>query len=103
VEELAMLIQEAIFPALYDQAARQFNGGQRLIFGPVAISKDWIQIGKKTVPWSEVQQVSIQKGILKVSQKEGESINWASFQALVIPNLNVLLNIINQVVGLKTE
>jgi hypothetical protein len=101
VEDLAKIIQDSIFPILYDQAAQQYNAGQELVFGPVAISQAGIQIGKKTVPWTEVQQVSIQRGILKVSKKGGGWFSGASAAASVIPNLNVLLNLIYQVVGLK--
>jgi len=102
VEELAITIQDAITPILFNQAAQQYNAGQLLAFGPVTIGKDGIRIGKKTYPWVEVQQVSVQQGILKVSQKEGGWFSGATVSAAVIPNLNVLLNIIHQVVGLKT-
>ena len=102
VEELAKAIQDAIYPILFDQAARQYNAGQELVFGPVLISTSGIQIGKKTFPWNDVEQVAIQKGILKVSKKGGGWFSGASAPASVIPNLNVLLNIIQQVVGLKT-
>ena len=102
VEELALIIQAAITPILYDRAAQQYNAGQLLVFGPVTISQGGIQIGKKTVPWAEVQQVSVQQGILKVSQKEADWFSGARVSTAVIPNLQVLLNIIHQVVGVKT-
>jgi hypothetical protein len=102
VEELAKDIQEGIYPILYNRAAQQYNTGERLVFGPVAISKGGIEMGKKTFPWTEVRQVSIQRGILKVSPKGGGWFSGARLSASVIPNLNVLLNIVNQVVGLKT-
>jgi hypothetical protein len=102
VEKLAQAIEQAIFPRLYDQAAAQYNTGQTLAFGPVTISKDGIQIGKKTYPWTEVKAVSIHQGILKVSQKDGGWFSGASATASTIPNLGVLLNIIHQVTGLKT-
>ena len=102
VEELAIIIQAAILPGLYEQAARQYNAGQRLVFGPVTIDQAGIQIGKKTYAWAEVRQVSIQRGILKVSKTESGWFSGASAPVSVIPNLNVLLNIIHQVVGLMT-
>jgi hypothetical protein len=101
VEELAKAIQESIFPILYGWAAQEYNAGQTLVFGPVAISQAGIRLGKKKYSWIEVQQVSIQNGILKVSKKGGGKFSGASASASVIPNLNVLLNIIYQVVGLK--
>jgi len=102
VEELALLIQDATTPSLYDQARQQFNAGQQLVFGPVVISKAGMEVSRKTYPWDEVRQVSIRRGILRVSKKDGNWLSGASAPVSIIPNLNVLLNIINQVVGLKT-
>jgi hypothetical protein len=102
VEELAKAIEQGIFPHLYERAAQQYNLGQTLAFGPVAISKTGIQISKKVYPWTEVQQVTVQRGFLKVSKKGGGWFSGASAAASAIPNLSVLLNMIHQVVGLKT-
>lgn len=101
VEALAKFIQDGIFPILYEQSARQYLAGQKLIFGPVAIDQTGIQIGKRIFSWSEVQQVSIRRGILKVVRREGGWNGRASASVSAIPNLNVLLSIINQVVGIK--
>ena len=103
VEELAQAIQEAIFPLLYERAAQEFNSGQKLAFGQAVISKDGFQVGKKTYPWSEVQQVSIRQGMLKVSKAGGGWLSGSSLPASLIPNLNVLLSLIYQVVGLKVD
>jgi hypothetical protein len=102
VEELAIIIRDTILPGQYERAAQQYNAGQRLVFGPVTIDQAGIQMGKKIYAWAEVRHVSIQRGILKISNKEGGWFNGASTPISAIPNLHVLLNIIHQVVGLKT-
>lgn len=102
VEELAKYIEESIFPLLYGPVADHYNNGQTIVFGPVAISKSGIGIGKKTYPWTDVKEVSIHKGVLKVSKNDGGWFSGASAAASVIPNLRVLITIIQQVVGLKT-
>jgi fumarate reductase subunit D len=103
VDELAKDIEQGIFPLLYARAASEYNAGQKLVFGPVVISKDGIQISKKTYPWTDVKDVSIHQGILKVSKKDGGWFSGASASAASIPNLRVLLTIIDQVAGLKTR
>ncbi|MCX6099935.1 MAG: hypothetical protein NTV92_00605, partial [Candidatus Bipolaricaulota bacterium] len=82
-------------------AADQYNAGQTIVFGSVAISKAGIAIGKKTYPWADVKEVSIHQGILKVSRKEGGWFSGARASASTIPNLRVLLTIIQQGIGLK--
>jgi hypothetical protein len=101
VEELAKNIDENIFPLLYGPAADRYNAGQTIVYGPVAISKEGIAIGKKTYPWTEVKEVSIHQGILKVSRKEGGWFSGTRAAASSVPNLRVLLSIIHQVVGVK--
>jgi hypothetical protein len=103
VEELAQVIEESIFPRLYEQAARQYNNGETIAAGPVLVSKAGIQIGKKNYPWVEVDGVSIHQGFLKVSRKDGGWFSGASAAAATIPNLRVLLTILDQVVGVKTK
>ena len=102
VEDLAKTIDTNIFPLLYPRAVDQYNAGEMLAFGPLAISKQGITIGEKTYPWGAVKEVSIHHGILKVTKKEGGWFSGARAAASVIPNLRVLLAIIQQVVGLKT-
>jgi hypothetical protein len=102
VEELAKAIEEGCFPYLYERLALQYNSGQPLTFGPVAISKTAIQVGKKVYPWNEVKEVSLNQGFIKVSKTDGGWFSGANAAASTIPNLHVLLSIINQVVGVKT-
>ncbi len=102
VEELAASIEQNIFPLLYAPAAQQYNNGQALEFGPVAISKTGMYFGKKTIPWEEIKEVSLHHGELKISQKTGGWFSGARLPAPAIPNLQVLLAILNQVAGIKT-
>ncbi|HBX68465.1 MAG TPA: hypothetical protein DEH25_03525 [Chloroflexi bacterium] len=103
VEELAAAVGEQLFPLLYEEIAGAYNQGTLCTFGPVQISKtDGIQIGKKAYPWNEIEQVAIQKGTLSVKKKGGGWFSGATATASSIPNLEVMLAIIDQVTGLKT-
>jgi len=102
VDQLAEEIEQKIFPLLYEPASEKYNSGQSLDFGSILISKTGLQIGKKTFAWAEVKDVSLQRGELKISRKDGGWFSGASISAANIPNLRVLLTIIDQVVGLKT-
>jgi hypothetical protein len=102
VEELAAEIEKNIFPLLYRPAADMYNSGALVTFGPVCLSKAGLQFGKKVIPWEEVKQISLQRGELKISKKDGGWFSGASLAASAIPNLPVLLAILNQVAGVKT-
>jgi len=103
VEGLATDIRQNIFPLLYEEYARAYNQGQACWFGSVKLSKEMgIQVGNKEYPWDQVEQVSIQRGVLSVKKKDGGWFSGASATAGTIPNLEVMLSIIDQVVGLQS-
>lgn len=104
VEDISGMIRANVFPLLYQSYAEAYNAGQRLVFGPVAISKSGgIQIGKREYPWDQVEQVSIHQGVVRVAKKGGGWFSGATATASVIPNLEVMLSIIDQVAGLKLK
>ncbi|NUM45390.1 MAG: hypothetical protein HUU38_11860 [Anaerolineales bacterium] len=102
VEDLSNHIRQGIFPFLYKAAADSYNAGQRVQFGPVTISKaEGITVQKKSYKWDEVGQVSVEQGFLKISKKGGGWFSGTGAAIAAIPNYEVLLSIINQVVGVK--
>jgi hypothetical protein len=104
VEELAAEIRQNIFPLLYDIYAEAYNDGKTCTFGPVKLNKTGgIQVGKKNYHWDEVEQVAMQEGKLSVKKEGGGWFSGASATAAAIPNLEVMLSIIDQVVGLETS
>ena len=103
VEAFYNHIQNNTLQQRYQRLADEYNLGSPVYFGPVVIGKQLgIQIGKKVYPWDEIQQVGINKGVLSVKKKDGKWFSGASATAGSIPNLHVLLSIINQIVGLQT-
>ena len=86
----------------YQRLADEYNLGNPVTFGPVTIGKQTgIKIGKKSYAWDQIQEVGINKGVLSVKKKDGKWFSGASATAGTIPNLHVLLSIINQIVGLQ--
>lgn len=104
VENLYNHIQNNTFDLRYSRVAEAYNNGQSVSFGPaVAISKTHgIKIGKKAYPWEEIEQVGINKGVLSIKKRGGGWFSGATATAASIPNLHVLLSIINQITGVKT-
>lgn len=102
VEELSNHIRQGTFPFLYKAAGESYEAGQRVQFGPVSISKtEGITVQKKSYKWEEVGQVKVEQGYLKVEKKGGGWFSGASTAIASIPNYEVLLSIINQVVGVR--
>ncbi len=104
VEEVATKIRTSVYPLIYPAYAQSYNNGKPLSFGPVVLSKaDGIQIGKKSYPWDQVAKVTIHQGFVQVAKKGGGWFSGASAAAATIPNLEVMLSILDQVVGVATK
>lgn len=101
VQHLGGLIGRSILPIQYKLAADVYNSGQTASFGPVAVNRAGLTISKKTYPWNEIEQVSVHDGVFKVSKKGGGWFSGASTPVASIPNLEAMLSIIDQVVGVK--
>lgn len=103
VEELYSLIQDNSIKIRYQRLADRFNQGEEVNFGPVTIGKQTgLTLAKKSFSWDEIAEVSIDKGILSVKKKDGGWFSGATTTSGTIPNLYVLLSILDQVVGLST-
>lgn len=103
VEDLANSIDQYVFPLLYARFSEQYNKGQVVSFGAVKVNRDGISIGNRSIQWTDVKEAALHQGVLKVLKK-GDGLP-GGFTASVsgIPNLQVLLAVVQQMVGLKIE
>lgn len=101
IQNLGSLIQKNVFPQQYEQLVQALKNGQTVALGPVALSKDGIVVSKKAFPWSEVEQVGIQRGFVSVKKKGGGWFSGASAAVSSIPNLEAMLAVVDQIVKVK--
>lgn len=104
IESFYHHLENSTLKRRYQRLAESYNHGNTVTFGPVHIGKQLgIQIGTKNYPWDEIEQVVINKGILSIKKKNGGWHSKANTPAGEIPNLHILLSVINQIIGLKAE
>ena len=102
IELLGRAISQNVAPHQYQKLVTAVKAGQTVALGPIAINKDGIAIGKKTYSWNEIEQVGIQQGFVSIKKKGGGWFSGASASAASIPNLDALLAVIDQIVGVKS-
>ncbi|MEN8240396.1 MAG: DUF6585 family protein [Chloroflexota bacterium] len=103
VERFYDLLQNKSLQSRYQRSADQYNLGKQVNFGPISISKgQGLLIGKKSYPWDGIAEVSIHQGMLSIKKKDGGWFSGATASSSAIPNLHVLLSIIDQIVGIQT-
>jgi hypothetical protein len=102
VEKLGQTIRNETVRRLLPRAIEDMNAGQTVPFGKLAISKEGITRGTETVPWDEVTNVRLSKGVVYV-EREGKRANWATVTVAETPNVFVLIALVNQIVGINKK
>lgn len=85
IEQLGRLFQDGVTRARLPEAIDRFNAGQTITFGPVTVNLAGISAGKKSLPWSEIEDVQTKQGWVSV-KKEGKWLTWKSVPVRAIPN-----------------
>jgi hypothetical protein len=71
-------------------------------FGPLAVSQMGLTKGNQTVPWSEIHGVQVQKGYIKI-KKQGRWFNFANVPVSSVPNVFVLLSLVDRIIGVNAR
>ncbi len=85
-------IQREVTNRLTPQALAAVQAGQTLPFGRFHLSRAGLATPQELLPWSEVQQVSVNRGLLEI-QRRGQTKGQFYGGVDTIPNLYVFLNV----------
>jgi len=92
-KQLITTIQRAVTPRILARARQDYNAGQAVPFGKLSISRAGISKGKKTLPWDQVERVTVDKGTITV-KKQGSLFKWASATVAETPNFFVFAHLV---------
>lgn len=93
VEALGNAVQDGVNNALFPRYAQAVNSGQRVDFGPLGLDRQQIYAGKKSLPWSEIKAIKIERGNIAI-KKEGGWFNWSAVTVPQVPNFWVFYALI---------
>ncbi len=94
VEQLGNKIQSEVTARRLPRAISDYMSGSPVEFGNLSITQTGITWNKKSVAWSEVSSVTLNKGVLYVN-KHGKQ--WLLIPVASIPNLWVALTLIERI------
>ncbi len=92
---LGAALQQQCAEVMLPRAREAYQAGASVVFGPFSVSQAGITKGNATLPWEQVEQVELRRGVLHV-RKKGERRDWAFAMASKVPNLPVLMALANQ-------
>lgn len=100
VEQLGNMIQQEVVKRLLPKAAETLKSGGTVNFGKLSVSPQGLSNSRETIPWDQVQKVSINHGYITV-RKQGKLLNWSHITVAATPNVFVFLSLVDQIVGVN--
>ena len=95
IQKLGTDILQCTSTVLFPRYWQALQSGQSAKFGPLAISLQGLTAGNKTLNWSDIKAVKIQRGVIAV-KKEGRWFNWAQATVPQIPNFYVFYELVRR-------
>jgi hypothetical protein len=95
--DMGVRMMRAITQIHLPAAKAAYNTGQTLTFGPVNVNMQGLNNGKELIPWDQIGKITLQQGTVCI-EKEGRVIKWAGVKSADVPNLSVLIALVNYVV-----
>lgn len=77
-------------------AKAAYSAGQRLSFGPIQVDMQGLSNGKETVAWPQIGRLALSNGNVTVEQR-GHQYQWSPVKAADVPNLSVLISLVNSI------
>lgn len=74
-----------------------YGAGQVLAFGPIKVDMQGLNNGKEMVPWQQISRLAVKNGVVSLEQN-GRQLKWSTVKAADVPNLSVLISLVNFVV-----
>jgi hypothetical protein len=96
IDGLIATVKGNVYPRLLDDYTREFNQGQPLGFGPLLLSTQGVQRGRKRLEWVNLGRASLENGRLVLTPRSGADGSKIRIEAGRIPNVDLCLQFIQQ-------
>ena len=98
-EQLSQTIQQEVTRRQLGRAMTTLNAGEPVQFGPLTITQEGIQNGRKTLPWSEFKEIALtQKGNFVVRAHD-KATSWARIDMVKMSNVFTFVALADQITG----
>jgi hypothetical protein len=88
VEQFGRLLDQEVSRVQLPLAVNRFNTGEPVAFGPLTVTRNSIDVGDESAPWSEIDRVQTKQGRVSV-WKPAMKRPWKTVAVSKIPNFSV--------------
>lgn len=97
ISQVAQMVVENTTPRLQTEVLDALDRGERVSFGPYALAPTGVQWRSTVIPWSDIETFDVDDDGGKLTlKKNGAWLATANPRAEKVPNLDVLLAVVNE-------
>jgi hypothetical protein len=102
IKWLGERIRDEVSSRQFNRAINTLNEGGTVRFGRLSVSPEGLGCDGSVLPWSDVEKVEIQQGIISV-RKHGKWFNWGKVTVPEVPNVFVFIALVDNIIGINTK
>ncbi len=101
LDGLTDAVKRNVYPPLLAEYTRRYNQGQALVFGPVRLTHQGLQVGRAAIAWSDVGTVALEEGLLRVTSRPSAAGRRLSVPAAGVPNVDLCAQFIQHLAQVR--
>ena len=94
LSSLAETVKRNVYPNLLDEYRRLLNQGDAIHFGPFLVTLKGIQQDQRFIPWQNINQITLGRGLLLITPNENVQGIKMSIPANQVPNVDLCVQLI---------
>ena len=99
LDQLAITAKKYVYPGLLEQYRNSLQQGDAVQFGSIEITRREMILGKIRYPWSEINKVSLERGLLSIQMRSSRLKRGMRLSTQRIPNIDLCFHLMQHFIS----
>ncbi|HEX9674764.1 MAG TPA: DUF6585 family protein [Anaerolineales bacterium] len=97
--ELIQTVKRNVYPRLLASYTREYRSGKGLPFGPIRLTPQGVQKGRRSLGWGDLEAARIRDGRIEMKPKAGKRLGAIRASADSVPNVEICLQLVQHLIA----
>jgi hypothetical protein len=97
--ELIETVKRNVYPRLLAAYTREYRSGKGLPFGPIWLTQQGVQKGRRSLGWADLEAARIRDGRIEMKPKAGRRLGTIRASAERVPNVEICLQLVQHLMA----
>jgi len=99
LDQIAIAAKKYVYPGLLEDYRNSLQQGDAVQFGSVEIKRDELIHGKRCIPWTEISEVTLVRGFLRIHTRSSRWNRSIRLSAQRIPNIDLCFQLMQHFIA----